>query len=134
MRADKLMIFAQLYSEQSYCKRKQVGCVITRRSRIISSGYNGTLEGLPNDCEDTNNKTKDSVVHAEFNAIMFAAKQGLSLKGTQLVITLSPCMECAKLIINSGIQNVVYRDEYRDPSGIKFLRKAGIKIEQLKDI
>jgi len=133
MNVRKYMKFAEIYASQSYCKRKQVGCVITKEGRIISSGYNGTLMGQPNKCEDSKGETLNTVIHAEANAIMFAAKSWASIKDTTLICTLSPCIECAKLIAGSGIIRVIFRTAHSKQDGVEFLKKIGIQVEQLKE-
>ena len=133
MNIRKYMKFAEIYASQSYCKRKQVGCVITKEGRIVSSGYNGALKGQPNNCEDSNDETLSTVIHAEANAIMFAAKVGVSIKDTTLICTLSPCVECAKLIAGAGISKVIFKIAHSNQEGIDFLKKVGTEVEQLKD-
>lgn len=113
----------------SYCERAKVGAIIVKDKNIISFGYNGTPTGMDNKCEDCQNRTEDHVIHAEMNAILKAAKEGHSVEGSTLYLTLSPCKECAKLILQSGIKKVVYLDEYRDVSGIKILKQF-IEVEQ----
>jgi len=119
---------AEIWSKNSYCKRRQVGAIIVKEKMIISDGYNGTPEGFENICEDENNRTKPYVLHAEANAITKVAKSNNSSDGATLYVTSSPCMECAKLIIQAGIRRVVYSDLYRQEDGIEFLKKAGIEI------
>ena len=115
---DKYMQMAAIWASNSYCKRRQVGALIVKDRMIISDGYNGTPSGFENICEDENGVTKPYVLHAEANAISKVAKSGNSAEGSTLYVTASPCMECAKLIIQSGIRRVVYRDEYRLTDGI----------------
>jgi dCMP deaminase len=119
---------ARIWSQNSYCKRRQVGALIVKERMIISDGFNGTPAGFENVCEDENNKTKPYVLHAEANAITKVAKSNNSSDGATLYITTSPCMECAKLIIQAGIRRVVYYDNYHTPDGIALLQKAGIEI------
>ena len=119
---------AQEWAKLSYCKRKQVGALIVKDKMIISDGYNGTPTGFENICEDEDNYTKWYVLHAEANAIMKVAASTQSSKGSTLYITMSPCKECSKLIFQSGIVRVVYNIEYKDKTGINFLRKAGLEI------
>jgi dCMP deaminase len=128
------MQYAELWSMRSKCKRNKVGAVLTMDNHAIGDGYNGTVKGDCNDCEDSEGNTKDSVVHAEQNAILFCARHGISTKGATLYITLSPCMSCAKMLVQSGIDRVVYKTEYRDVSPIHFLNKMGVKCDQLKDV
>jgi dCMP deaminase len=126
-----LMKTAQVWAAASYCERSKVGCVIARDGRIIATGYNGTLPGEENTCEDCSGATKSTVMHAEQNALIFCAKHGLSVKGCVLYTTLSPCMDCVKSIISSGITRVVYLDEYRDTSGIALLKRFNITTEKI---
>lgn len=119
---------ARIWAKNSYCKRLQVGALIVKDRMIISDGYNGTPEGFENVCEDENNKTKPYVLHAEANAITKVAKSNNSSDGATLYITTSPCMECAKLIIQSGIRRVVFCDNYRTDDGIHLLKRAGVEV------
>ena len=125
---------AQEGAKRSYCKRKQVGALIVKDKMIISDGYNGTPTGFENICEDEDNYTKWYVLHAEANAIMKVAASTQSSKGSTLYITMSPCKECSKLIFQSGIVRVVYNIEYKDKTGINFLRKAGLEIVHIPKI
>ena len=125
---------AQECAKLSYCKRKQVGALIVKDKMIISDGYNGTPTGFENICEDEDNYTKWYVLHAEANAIMKVAASTQSSKGSTLYITMSPCKECSKLIFQSGIIRVVYNIEYKDKTGINFLRKAGLEIVHIPNI
>ena len=122
---------ASVWARNSYCKRRQVGALLVRDKMIISDGYNGTPSGFENVCEDENGITKPYVLHAEANAITKVAKSGNSSDGSTLYVTASPCIECAKLIIQAGIRRVVYRDEYRLTDGIDLLRRAGIEVEKV---
>ena len=122
---------AKIWATNSYCKRRQVGALIVKDKMIISDGYNGTPSGFENDCED-NNVTKPYVLHAEANAITKVAKSGNSSEGATLYVTASPCIECAKLIIQSGIKRVVYSEEYRLDDGLKLLSRAGIEVEKVE--
>ena len=122
---------ASIWAQNSYCKRRQVGALIVKDKMIISDGYNGTPTGFENQCEDENGVTKVYVLHAEANAITKVAKSGNSSEGSTLYVTASPCVECAKLIIQSGIRRVVFRDAYRITDGIDLLRRAGIEVEQI---
>ena len=122
---------AEVWAQNSYCKRRKVGALLVKDRTIISDGYNGTPSGFENICEDENGVTKPYVLHAEANAISKVAKSGNSADGATLYVTASPCMECAKLIIQSGIRRVVYRDEYRLTDGIDLLRRAGIEVEKI---
>lgn len=121
------MSIAQTVSESSYCKRTKVGCIIVKNDNIIGIGYNGTPSGFDNNCE-CNNVTKQEVLHAESNAIAKCAKSTISSVGSSMYCTLMPCYNCAKLIIQSGIKKVIYKEDYRDDSGIKLLTKANIEV------
>ena len=121
---------AEVWSRNSYCKRRKVGALLVKDRTIISDGYNGTPSGFENICEDEDGVTKPYVLHAEANAITKVAKSGNSSEGATLFVTASPCAECAKLIIQAGIRRVVYRDAYRLTDGIDLLKRAGIEIEQ----
>jgi dCMP deaminase len=123
---------AKTWALNSYCKRRQVGALIVKEKMIISDGYNGTPAGFENLCEDRENRTKPYVLHAEANAITKVAKSNNSSEGATLYITSAPCMECAKLIIQSGIKRVVFCDNYRTDDGIKLLKRAGIEVVNLE--
>jgi len=123
---------ATIWSQNSYCKRRQVGALIVKGRMIISDGYNGTPEGFENVCEDEDFITKPYVLHAEANAITKVAKSNNSSEGATLYITSSPCMECAKLIIQSGIRRVVYCNSYHSREGLDLLQKAGIELEYIE--
>lgn len=122
---------ADIWSQNSYCKRRQVGALIVKDKMIISDGYNGTPSGFENNCEDENNKTKPYVLHAEANAITKVAKSGNSSDGATLYVTSSPCLECSKLIIQAGIKRVVFTESYRLEDGINLLKRADIDVEQV---
>ncbi|AZA52454.1 MAG: dCMP deaminase family protein [Chryseobacterium sp.] len=124
---------AQEWANLSYCKRKQVGALIVKDRMIISDGYNGTPSGFENCCEDEGGKTHWYVLHAEANAILKLASSTQSAKGATLYLTLSPCKECSKLILQAGISRLVYINEYSDDDGISFLRNHNIEIEQISD-
>jgi dCMP deaminase len=123
---------AKEWSLLSYCKRKQVGAIIVRDRMIISDGYNGTPSGFENCCEDNKGLTNWYVLHAEANAILKVARSTQTCEGATLYITLSPCKECSKLIHQSGIKRVVFQTGYKDTSGIDFLVKAGVIVEQIE--
>ena len=125
------MKMAETWGELSHCKRKKVGALIVKDRMIISDGYNGTPSGFENECEDENYYTKWYVLHAEANAILKVAASAQSCEGATLYITLSPCRECSKLIHQAGIKRVVYSVEYKDRSGLDFLEKAGVILNQL---
>ena len=122
---------AGIWAENSYCKRRQVGALIVKEKMIISDGYNGTPSGFENVCEDEDGHTKPYVLHAEANAITKVAKSNNSSNGATLYVTAAPCMECAKLIIQSGIRRVVYLESYRLSDGIELLERAGIEVVQI---
>lgn len=122
---------ASIWAKNSYCKRRQVGALIVKDRMIISDGYNGTPSGFENICEDESGATKPYVLHAEANAITKVAKSGNSSAGSTLYVTASPCVECAKLIIQAGIRRVVYRDEYRLTDGVELLQRAGVEIVKI---
>ncbi|MBQ7157083.1 MAG: dCMP deaminase family protein [Bacteroidaceae bacterium] len=124
---------ARIWSENSYCQRRKVGALIVKDKMIISDGYNGTPSGFENVCEDDNNVTKPYVLHAEANAITKIARSSNSSDGATLYVTASPCIECAKLIIQAGIKRVVYSEKYRLEDGIDLMRRAGIEIIFLND-
>jgi len=119
---------AAIWAENSYCKRRQVGALIVKDKMIISDGYNGTPSGFENVCEDEDDVTKPYVLHAEANAITKIARSGNSSDGSTLYVTDSPCIECAKLIIQAGIKRVVYSRLYRITTGIELLKRAGIEV------
>lgn len=119
---------ARIWAENSYCVRRQVGALLVKDKMIISDGYNGTPQGFENVCEDENNRTKPYVLHAEANAITKVAKSNNSSLGATLYVTASPCIECAKLIIQAGIVRVVFCEDYHSEEGVELLRRAGIEI------
>lgn len=124
---------ARIWAGNSYCERRKVGALIVKDKMIISDGYNGTPSGFPNVCESDDNKTLPYVLHAEANAITKVAKSNNSSEGATLYVTTSPCIECAKLIIQAGICRVVFSDDYRSEDGIALLKKANIVVEQISD-
>lgn len=121
---------ARIWAENSYCKRRQVGALVVKDKMIISDGYNGTPSGFENICEE-NDITKPYVLHAEANAITKLARSSNNSDGSTLYVTASPCIECAKLIIQAGIKRVVYAEKYRLNDGIQLIERAGIKVEFL---
>lgn len=128
---DAHMKVAETYSALSTAKRLQVGSVIVKNNTIIGIGYNGMPSGWDNDCEDTQFKTKPEVIHAESNAIAKVTKSTNSSEDADMFITHAPCMECAKLIYQSGIKSVYYRNQYRTTDGIDFLKKCGVSVEKV---
>ena len=130
----RYLMMARIWATNSYCKRRQVGALIVKDKMIISDGYNGTPSGFENECEDENDATKSYVLHAEANAITKVAKSNNSSEGSTLYITTSPCMECSKLIIQSGIIRVVYQEKYRITDGLDLLERAKIELVHLPEI
>ena len=120
---------ARIWAENSYCSRRQVGALVVKDKAVISDGYNGTPSGFENVCEDEGNVTKPYVLHAEANAITKLARSHNSSDGATMYITASPCIECAKLIIQSGIRRVVYSEKYRLEDGLDLLKRAGVEVE-----
>ena len=127
------MRMARTWSENSYCVRRKVGALLVKDQMIISDGYNGTPSGFENKCEDENNVSYPYVLHAEANAITKVARSNNSADGATLYVTASPCMECSKLIIQSGIRRVVYGERYRITDGIDLLKRVGIEVVELKE-
>jgi dCMP deaminase len=124
---------ARIWAENSYCERRQVGALLVKNKMIISDGYNGTPSGFENKCEDENYISKPYVLHAEANAISKIARSHNSSDGATLYVTASPCMECAKLIIQAGIKRVIYGEEYRIMDGVELLQRAGIEVMYLNE-
>lgn len=120
---------ARIWGENSYCKRRRVGALIVKEKMIISDGYNGTPSGFENVCEDENGRTKPYVLHAEANAITKVARSNNSSDGATLYVTCSPCIECAKLIIQAGIRRVVFSEMYHNSDGVDLLSRNGIETE-----
>ena len=123
---------AMIWAENSYCERRKVGAIVVKDKTIISDGYNGTPSGFENVCEDENNLTKPYVLHAEANAITKLARSNNKSEGATLYVTASPCIECAKLIIQAGIKRVVYAEKYRLEDGLRLLEKANVEVVHLK--
>jgi dCMP deaminase len=135
LRYDKAYLrMAQTWSKLSHCNRKQVGAIIVKDEMIISDGYNGTPAGFDNCCEDDNGNTQWYVLHAEANAILKVAKSTNNSKGATLYLTLSPCKDCSKLVLQAGIKKVVFRDSYKDTEGIDFLKSAGVEVIQIEEL
>ena len=124
---NRYLRMAEIWAENSYCKRRQVGAILVKDKMIISDGYNGTPSGFENVCEDANGITFPYVLHAEANAITKVARSNNSSEGATLYVATSPCIECSKLIIQSGIRRIVFRELYRITDGIKLLEQAGIE-------
>jgi len=124
---------AKIWAENSYCKRRKVGALVVKDKMIISDGYNGTPSGFDNVCEDSRDLTFPYVLHAEANAITKLARSSNNSDGSTLYVTASPCIECAKLIIQAGIKRVVYAEKYRLEDGIALLQRAGIEVIYLND-
>lgn len=142
MNEERIKQYDQLYmsiavstSQMSQAIRSKVGCVIIKEHNIISYGFNGMPSGMSNECEEIDENgnlvTKREVQHAELNSILKSAKQGISLENAIIYITLSPCFNCSLLILGAGIKKVFYKEEYRDLSGIDFLKSKGIKVEKI---
>lgn len=125
---------ARIWAENSYCERRKVGAIIVKNQMIISDGYNGTPAGFENVCEDENGLTKPYVLHAEANAITKVARSNNSSEDATLYITASPCLECAKLIIQAGIKRVVFNELYRIVDGIDLLQRAGVECVHIPDL
>lgn len=124
----RYMRMAFIWAENSYCRRRKVGALLVKEKMIISDGYNGTPSGFENVCEDESGVTKPYVLHAEANAITKVSRSNNSSEGATLYVTSSPCIECAKLIIQAGIKRVVYADSYRLSDGVELLQRAGIEL------
>lgn len=134
LRYDKAYLrMAHTWAELSHCSRKQVGALIVKKGMIISDGFNGTPSGFDNCCEDEHGDTQWYVLHAEANAILKVAKSNHNCQSGTLYLTLSPCKECSKLVVQSGINRVVYCKKYKDDSGLTFLELAGVVVEQIED-
>ena len=127
---ERYLRMASIWAENSYCKRRQVGALVVKDNAIISDGYNGTPSGFENVCEDSG-VTKPYVLHAEANAITKLARSNNSSEGATLYVTASPCIECAKLIIQSGIKRVIYGEKYRLDEGLALLERAGVEVIQV---
>ena len=125
---ERYLRMARVWAENSYCQRRRVGALLVKEQAIISDGYNGTPSGFENICEDENNRTKPYVLHAEANAITKVAKSNNSSQDATLYVTASPCIECAKLIIQSGIRRVVYCDQYHSEDGLELMKRVGIEV------
>ncbi len=130
---ERYIRMARIWGENSYCKRRQVGALLVKEKMIISDGFNGTPSGFENICEDENGRTKPYVLHAEANAITKVARSNNSSEGATLYVTCSPCIECAKLIIQAGIKRVVFSELYHNTDGVDLLTRNGIEIEYIND-
>lgn len=132
LRYDRVYLkMAETWASLSHCQRKQVGALIVKDGMIISDGYNGTPSGFDNCCEDEDGNTHWYVLHAEANAILKVSKSTNSALGATLYLTLSPCRDCAKLVLQAGINRVVFANRYKDDSGLNFLKHAGVLVEQI---
>ena len=129
---NRYMSMAKIWAEDSYCQRRKVGALIVKNNMIISDGYNGTPSGFENVCEDEDGLTKPYVLHAEANAITKITRSNNNSDGATLYVTASPCIECAKLIIQAGIKRVVYAEKYRLTDGIDLLERAGVEVVYLQ--
>ena len=129
---ERYLRMAQVWAENSYCKRRQVGALLVKDQMIISDGYNGTPSGFENVCEDENDITKPYVLHAEANAITKVAASNNNSKGATIYITSSPCIECAKLIIQAGIKRVVFSDKYHTEEGVNLLKRAHVAVDYIE--
>lgn len=128
---DKPMLStAYTFSQQSYCNRLKVGAVLASEGRILATGYNGTIRGMDNCCEDPSGTTSDFTLHAEQNLISFCARKGIPTESTTLYITHAPCAQCSKLIAQSGITEVVFSDYYKSTDGIDFLTECGVTVRK----
>ncbi len=125
---------ADTWSELSHCVRKKVGAIIVKDGMIISDGYNGTPSGFDNSCENDNGETHWFVLHAEANAILKVARSTHNCKGATLYLTLSPCKDCSKLVLQAGIERVVYMKSYKDQSGVEFLSASGVEVIQIENV
>lgn len=130
---ERYIRMARIWGENSYCKRRQVGALLVKDKMIISDGFNGTPAGFENICEDENGRTKPYVLHAEANAITKVARSNNSSEGATLYVTCSPCIECAKLIIQAGIKRVVFSELYHNTDGVDLLKRNGIEIVHIND-
>ena len=128
----RYMRMANIWAENSYCQRRKVGALIVKDKMIISDGYNGTPSGFENICENEDGFTKPYVLHAEANAITKIARSNNNSAGATMYVTASPCIECAKLIIQAGIKRVVYGEKYRLTDGIDLLERAGVEVVYLE--
>ena len=131
---ERYMRMAYVWAENSYCKRRQVGALLVKDKMIISDGFNGTPVGFENICENEQGLTKPYVLHAEANALTKVARSHNSSEGSTMYVTTSPCIECAKLMIQSGVKRVVYAEEYHVTDGFDLLRRAGVEVCKLEDI
>lgn len=132
LETDKMYLeMCQVLAKQSYCKRQKVGALVVKENTIIGIGYNGTPSGFPNRCETEEGETHPETLHAESNAIAKCATNTTSTKGATLYTSLSPCLDCAKIIVQCEIKRVVFMRHYRNSNGIKLLRKAGIEINHI---
>lgn len=127
------MTAAIAFSEQSYAKRKKVGAIAVTPQDIIIYSWNGTAEGDDNTCEGEDGLTLETVLHAEANIVAKSAREGLSLKGSTIFVTMSPCLMCGKQLVQSGVERVVYKEEYRDLAGVEYLKTHGVIVERYEE-
>ena len=133
-RYDKAYLrLALSWAQLSHCRRTKVGAIIVKDSIIISDGYNGTPAGFDNSCENEEGNTHWYVLHAEANAILKVARSSNNCKDATLYLTHSPCKDCSKLVLQSGITRLVYQEAYKDTSGIDFLKNAGLEVVKLEN-
>ena len=130
----RYLAMAEIWAQNSYCKRRKVGALLVKDKMIISDGYNGTPSGFENICEDDEGYTKWYVLHAEANAITKVAKSNNSSEGATLYVTTSPCPECSKLIIQAGIKRVVFKELYRNTEGLELMKRVGIEVVHIPDL
>lgn len=134
LRYDKAYLrMANTWAELSHCSRKKVGAIIVKDGMIISDGYNGTPAGFDNCCENENGETHWYVLHAEANAILKLARSTNNGVGSTLYLTLSPCKDCSKLILQAGIRRVVFMNNYKDETGVQFLKNSGLELVQIEN-
>jgi dCMP deaminase len=134
LRYDKAYLrMAKTWSDLSHCNRKQVGAIIVKDGMIISDGYNGTPSGFDNCCENKDGETHWYVLHAEANAILKVAQSTHNCTGATLYLTMSPCKDCSKLVLQAGIVRVVFMNAYKDSSGVSFLESAGVDVAQIEN-
>lgn len=127
------MTCAEAFASQSYAKRKQVGAIAITPQDVMIYSWNGTASGDDNNCENEDGTTREEVLHAESNLVAKSAREGISLKGSTVVVTLSPCISCSKQLFQAGVERVIYKEDYRDPKGVKYLRDHGVAVIRMED-